>query len=81
MLAEAIRGFIRVWPADKAGIKQNIKNKIPIRFVGTESHSLLVNKIPQILYSSAGIHENQFLIKNYLMRYETCLAFIESFKD
>jgi hypothetical protein len=56
MLAEAIRGFIRVWPADKAGIKQNIKNKIPIRFVGTESHSLLVNKIPQILYSSAGIH-------------------------
>ena len=66
MLAEAIRGFIRVWPADKAGIKQKIKNKIPIKFVGTESHSLLVNKIPQILYSSAGIHENQYLIKGSL---------------
>jgi len=37
MLAEAIRGFIRVWPADKAGIKQKIKNKVPFKFVGTEN--------------------------------------------
>lgn len=53
MLAEAIRGFIRVWPADKAGIKQKIKNKVPIKFVGTESHSLLINKIPQLRLSVA----------------------------
>lgn len=66
MLAESIRGFIRVWPADKAGIKQRIKEGKLARYKGTESYSLFVEKIPEILYNSAGINESTYLIKGSL---------------